>query len=72
MRKSLILLAFVMFALPLITLADNDPWEKAEKILEQIKDPEFPDRDYLITKNGGKAGPECSYGQRKIRWQSRQ
>ncbi|MCA1744385.1 MAG: glycoside hydrolase family 28 protein [Bacteroidales bacterium] len=58
MRKSLILLAFVMFALPIVALADSDPWEKAEKILEQIKDPEFPDRDFLITKNGGKPGPK--------------
>lgn len=58
MRKSLILLAFVMFALPIVALADSDPWEKAEKILEQINDPEFPNRDFLITKNGGKPGPK--------------
>jgi len=56
MKKSLIILAFVIFALPLIALADNDPWQKAEQILEQIKDPVFPDRDYLITKNGAKPG----------------
>ena len=36
MKKSLILLVFVMFALPFVALAENDPWQKAEKILEQI------------------------------------
>ena len=56
MKKSLILSAFVLFAMPLVALADNDPWQKAEKILEQITDPVFPDRDFLITKNGGKPG----------------
>ncbi len=58
MKKSLIMLAFVMFALPFVALAENDPWQKAEKILDQIKDPVFPDKDYLITKNGGKPGPK--------------
>jgi polygalacturonase len=37
-----------------------DAWLMAQQILEQIREPEFPDRDFAITEFGARAGEDAS------------
>lgn len=57
MKKSLLLLACCLLAMPVIVSAENDPWKRADEILQNISDPVFPDRSWDITKSGAKPGP---------------
>lgn len=60
MKKSSVLFLFsilMAFSLSAVGFDVNNPWKTADEILEQISDPVFPDRDFLLTRHGGKVGP---------------
>jgi len=57
MIRRLAALAFVLFA---VTAAAQDPWAAVPEILGRIKPPQFPARDFAITKYGAKNGADAS------------
>lgn len=55
-RSLLITLLFIAVSAP----AAQDPWAAVPGILSRIKPPQFPARDFMITKYGAKSGADAS------------
>lgn len=61
MRTILIWGLVILFANPLLVSA-SDPWLKADSILNNIKEPQFANRSYLLTDYKGKEGSNFDNG----------